>query len=523
MLELAMNLTDLKSKIPNYVLEIAETLQKSGFKAYLVGGTLRDVLLGRTPNDFDIATDAEPEQITSLFIKSIPTGAAFGTITVISQDPETKENFEVQVTTFRSEADYVGGRWPTKVEYAKTIEEDLARRDFTINAMALDLQRFDELPGDTELAAVLLDPFNGMQDLSDKIIRAVRDPIERFSEDGLRAVRACRLASQLEFDIEPATFAAIKETLHVTKQISIERFRDEFEKTLYKSPLPSRGIRLMQTTGILGLFIPELLEGIEVVQPEFHVYDVFTHTLSATDAALDEVKLAALFHDIAKPRTRTIDEEGHIHFYGHDQMGAEMTKEILTRLKFPNAVIDRTANLVRWHMFYYPTVDWRRTVRDELNVRHATKEELDQHIEKSRDGSVAGGWSDAAVRRLIINVGGEDAIDQLLKLRLADAAGNPKSEFNPHEIDILAERVAKVRAQEMALKIADLDIDGATLMQELKLEPGPIMGRILVFLLDEVVEDPLLNRKDRLVELARQYISSGIDARVAEAQKAAKA
>ena len=279
---------------------------------------------------------------------------------MIAED-ENGEKFDVQVTTYRSEADYMSGRWPTKVEFARTIQEDLSRRDFTINAIAMNLQRFDEEIGNVR--EILIDPYNGIQDLENKIIRAVLDPLERFAEDGLRAVRACRLASQLEFEIEPNTFEAIKQRLHITKLVSIERFRDELIKLLLKSPKPSVGLRLLKDSGILEIFIPELLEAVGIVQPEFHSDDVFDHSIKTVDEAEDSIKLAALFHDIGKSRTRSEDERG-IHFYGHDVKGAEMTKEIMTRLKFPNAEIERIIRLIRWHMFYYPSADWRQQISD---------------------------------------------------------------------------------------------------------------------------------------------------------------
>lgn len=498
-----ISLTELRKLIPTYVLNVAEELQKNGFEANLVGGSLRDILLGRIPSDYDVATNAYPEEITEIFPKSIPTGAKFGTITVVCED-EQGERFDVEVTTYRSEADYEGGRWPTKVEFTRNIQDDLARRDFTINAMALNLQEFDH-EGEIDAKDLLIDPFAGLQDLEERVIRAVGDPIERFTEDGLRPMRACRIASQLGFTIDPKTFEAMQQTNHITKMVSAERLRDELMKLLLKSPKPSVGLQLLKDSGILKLIIPELIEGIGVNQPEFHVDDVFVHTLKTVDSAEDEVKLAALFHDIAKPRTFSKDEYG-IHFYGHDMLGSEMAREIMTRLKFSNAEIDRVSTLVRWHMFYYPSEDWRRGHVDKRQYKEMSKEEIKQIIEDSRNKKAKGGWSDAAIRRLIINVGGEDAIDQLMKLRIADAEGNPMSEFNPEELDVLSERIAEVRAKDMALKVADLDITGHDLMQIFKLEPGPIIGEIMEYLLDQVIEDPLLNQKEELVKLAGGFL-----------------
>lgn len=499
-----LTIKNFVDRIPNYVIDIAEKLQDNGYKAYLVGGSIRDLLLGKTPGDFDIATNAYPENIQTIFPKSIAVGASFGTIVVIAED-EHGERFDVEVTTFRSDEDYIGGRWPSKVTFTKTIEEDLARRDFTINAIALDLQNFDE--EDVSIQQILIDPYNGISDLENRIIKAVRDPLERFSEDGLRPIRACRLAAQLNFEIEENTFEAIQQTLHITKQVSVERFRDELLKLLYKSSKPSIGLNLMYKTGILEIFIPELLEGISVVQPEFHTQDVFEHSLAACDLAVDDIKVAALFHDIGKPRTKSEDESG-VHFYGHDMVGAEMTKDILTRLRFPKKEVAHIANLVRWHMFYYPSGDWRK---ENLGASNVAPE--DKHLDPALEGEVldknAYGWSDGAIRRLIKNVGGEDAIEDLLKLRIADATSNPKTPFNPKEVAVLSKRIADVRAKEMALKITDLDISGEDLMQNFNIA-GKQIGDVLAYLLDQVIEEPLLNKKLDLLRLAKEFLERHI-------------
>lgn len=490
--------SQFRERIPQYVINIAEKLQESDFEAFLVGGSIRDILLDIQPDDYDIATNAYPEDIENIFIKSIPTGAKFGTITVVTED-EKGERFDVEVTTYRSEADYIGGRWPTKVEFAKKIEDDLSRRDFTINAIALNLQEFDN--DSISVQEILIDPFDGITDLRSKMIRAVRDPIERFAEDGLRSVRGCRLASQLEFEIESQTLEAMKDTMHVTKHISVERFRDELLKLLKKSPQPSKGLRLLQEVGILDIFIPELTEGIGVMQPEFHEFDVFEHSIRTVDHAEDSVKLPALFHDIAKPRTRSEDEKG-IHFYGHDTKGAEMTQEIMRRLKFSNAEIEQVSKLVRWHMFYYPSADWRKSKKqDGHDPSHH------QFFEPNHEKDHLG-WTDAAIRRLIHNVGGEDAIDELMKLRMADATANPKNEFNPKELDALSMRIAEVREKDMAVKIADLDISGEDIIRELQMEQGKVIGDTLNYLLDLVIEDPLINKKEILMQKASEYIAS---------------
>ncbi|BCX14204.1 MAG: HDIG domain-containing protein [Candidatus Dojkabacteria bacterium] len=492
---LELRVSEFVQRIPKYILDIAEELQNHGFEAHLVGGSVRDILLGLIPDDYDVATNALPHEIEKIFPKSIPTGATFGTITVVLQDDEG-ETRNVEITTYRSEEDYVGGRWPSKIEFTRNIYDDLKRRDFTINAIALNLQEFDN--PDISIQQILIDPFDGISDLKRKIIRACGNPIERFSEDGLRAVRACRLAAQLNFTIEPNTLNAISKTLNVTKHISVERFRDELLKLLRKANKPSTGLRLMQQTGILEIFIPELVEGVGVTQPGVHAYDVFEHSILAVDFAEDSVKLAALFHDIGKPFTKTVDEKG-VHFYGHDVKGAEITKKIMQRLKFPKSEIERVSKLVRWHMFYYPSADWR-------------KEKIDQGFDPNQktffekhDDTDTHGWSDAAIRRFIRNVGGEDAVEDLMKLRIADASANPLFKFNPKELDALAERIAQVRSKDMAISIKDLDINGEDIKKHLKISAGPIVGKILNALIEEVIDDPLLNSKDLLLQKAEEY------------------
>lgn len=485
-----VTLKNFKNAIPEYIVAIAKGLSENGFSSYLVGGGVRDLLIGKLPQDFDIATDATPEQIMKLFEKSVPTGEKFGTITVLATD-KLGERYPVEVTTFRSEEDYIGGRWPTKVEFTKNIEDDLARRDFTINAIAFDLSKFAEQSDEDKLITdFLIDPFGGTEDLKSKIIKAVRDPFERFTEDGLRPVRGCRLAAQLGFQIESATFESMKQTNHITKMVSIERFRDELLKLIYKSPKPSVGIRLLKDVGILQIFIPELVDCVGVIQPEFHTEDVFDHTMSCLDIADDEVKVAALFHDIAKPPTRTEDEYG-IHFYGHDHLGAQMAKQILQRLKFPNAEIEQICLLIRWHMFHYPSADWR-------------KENSDLTADDTH------GWSDGAIRRLINNVGGEEQLDRLMKLRLADATSNKKAEYNKEELYSLAKRVAQVRSSDMALKLKDLDINGADIMENFQIPPSKKLGEVLNYLMEKVLDDPSLNKKLDLLRLTKKYLDQKV-------------
>ena len=466
----------IRFTIPSYVLKVARMLTKEGYEVYLVGGALRDIVMGKTPHDYDLATNALPDEMLEIFPKSVSTGAKFGTVLALIPD-KNGENMQVEVTTFRSESDYIDGRWPSKVQFVSDINMDLGRRDFTINAMAMDLSS-GQLDVEGEQEWDIHDPFGGVTDINLKLIRAVGTPIERFKEDGLRAFKACRLASQLDFEIEEETFEAIKNSIPVAKKVSMERIRDEFMKLLLNSSKPSKGIDLMRESGLLNIFLPELLEGYGVEQKLYHAHDVYWHSLKTCDLAQDSVKLAALLHDIAKPRT----DMGNGHFYGHDTVGTDMAGDILKRMKFSNSEIERVKLLIRNHMFYYPHIE------GEMEKGSMEKLMLTQ-------------WSDAAVRRFLKRVG-EENVDDLFKLRIADASSNPKTAFKPEEITELQKHISKVLQEDMALKITDLEIDGEDL-KSLGLEPGQKMGEILRKLLDMVIEDPLLNTKEKLLEEAR--------------------
>jgi poly(A) polymerase/tRNA nucleotidyltransferase (CCA-adding enzyme) len=470
----------LQISLPDYVQRTARILIDEGFECYLVGGAVKDIVLGNQPHDYDLATDALPDEMINIFPKSVATGAKFGTILALIPDNKG-EIHEIEVTTFRSEAEYVDGRWPSNVEFVVDIDKDLGRRDFTFNAMAIDLAPLDLNGSEEEQTVQIHDPFNGVTDLNRRLVRAVGTPIERFKEDGLRAFRACRLASELEFEIEPETFEAIKKSVPVVEMVSMERIRDEFMKLLLYSSKPSRGINLLKETGILAIFLPELLETIGVEQKINHVYDVYEHSLRTCDIAEDSVKLVALLHDIGKVTTDTKDG----HFYGHDKVGAEMVGNIMRRLKFPNQEIEKAQKLIKNHMFYYP---------------HVTEDMPEDEREKVRLHE----WSDAAIRRFLKRVG-EENIQNLFRLRIADAMSNPNSEYDPKEIADLQSHISEVLQQDMALQIADLKITGNDLA-ELGIEKGPKMGEILDRLLDIVIEDPLKNKKDLLLEEAQKMM-----------------
>lgn len=471
---------NVKVRIPDYVQKVARMLDKEGFACYLVGGALRDIVMNKVPHDYDLATNALPDEMLNIFPKSVSVGAKFGTVMALVQD-SMGETHEVEVTTFRSESNYVDGRWPTSVKFVDSIDKDLGRRDFTINAMALDLTQLDLEGVDIEQEAEIYDPFNGLEDLKNKIIRAVGTPLERFKEDGLRGFKACRLAAQLQFSIESETLKAIKESHAIASQVSMERIRDEFMKMLLNSPKPSIGIDLMRETGLLGIFMPELLEGIGVEQKYYHANDVYTHAIKTCDVAHDSVKLVALLHDIGKPRT----DMGNGHFYGHDSQGADMAEQIMRRMKFPHTEINKVKLLIKNHMFYYPHTQGE-TERENVDIAH---------------------WTDSAVRRFVQRVGQEN-IEDLFRLRMADAESNPKTSFNPQEITLLQGRISDVLHQDMALKVTDLRIKGEDLVA-MGIQEGPELGTVLRQLLDIVVEDPSFNTKEMLVEKAKEIHSRG--------------
>lgn len=482
---MTINLIKIQEKIPGYVRNVADVLIGNNYEAFLVGGAVRDLMMDREPKDYDLATNALPSQMEAIFPRCITTNARFGTVLVIMES-DNDERFDVEVTTYRKEEDYFGGRWPAKVEFTKEILTDLSRRDFTINAMAVNMKKLYEF-GTTQ-EEVFLDPFGGINDMNNHIIRAVGNAIDRFSEDGLRAFKACRLASELTFTMELETFDAINQTLTVARMISMERIRDEFVKLIMYSSKPSIGLELMRKSGLLEIFLPELIDNIGIVQPEYHSDDVYTHSLKSLDIAEDSVKIAALLHDLGKASTRIIDEQGGVHFYGHDVKGVEIAKQILERLKFPNSEIKRISNLIRWHMFYYPSAQWRK--------EYSIDELLDNESNKEK-----GGWTDAAIRRFLKNVG-EESVDDLFKLRIADATANIKTTFDTQEIFALQKRISEIKLSNMALKITDLAVCGNDLKQ-IGINAGPEMGVILNKLLNLVIEDPQINTKDQLLALAK--------------------
>jgi tRNA nucleotidyltransferase (CCA-adding enzyme) len=450
--------SSMADQIPADVRALARRLHGAGFQAHLVGGGVRDMLLGRPPADFDLATDARPEKVLEIFGRSfaIPTGMQHGTVTVLtSGDPATRRS--VEVTTFRGEGAYLDGRRPSSVTYVSTLDEDLSRRDFTMNAIALD-----------PLTGAIADPFGGREDLSRKLIRAVGDPLARFREDGLRPMRAVRQAAQLGFDIEPATLDAIAPTLDVFRKVSAERVRDELLKLL-ASPRPSVGLVLMHQTGLLAEVLPEILEGVGCAQNRYHKHDVFGHTLAVVDATRGDavVRLGALLHDVGKPRARQPREgaPGEYSFFKHEYVGKDMADAICRRLKLSTADRARVVAMVEHHMFFY-TPD----------------------------------WTDGTVRRFVKRVGA-DTLGALFALREGDVLGRGFGEDPERELGELKRRITEVAASDAALRVTDLAINGQDVMRVTGMPPGREIGVILERLLELVLDDPSLNTREKLEAL----------------------
>jgi tRNA nucleotidyltransferase (CCA-adding enzyme) len=441
----------LRIDVPSGAGKVIERLQQAGHQAVVVGGCVRDALLGRTPGDWDVATSAHPDDVVRIFRRTIPTGLQHGTVTVL----EGKESIEV--TTFRGEGAYSDARRPDHVVFGVTLEEDMSRRDFTVNAMAYD-----------PIAGTLHDPHGGRVDLDARTIRAVGDPVARFREDGLRVMRAVRFAATLEFAIEPATLAAIPSALPSLARVAAERVQVELLKLLGAAK-PSLGLVPLQTTGILGVILPELVDAVGQAQNRHHAHDVWTHTVQVVDATPGDPvrRLGALLHDVAKPRTAAPkpDAPGEFTFYRHDTVGAQVTDAICRRLKLSNDDRERVVAMVAHHMFWY------------------TPE-----------------WTDATVRRFVQRVGA-GLLPDLFALREGDVIGRGRGEDPETELGELRARTGRVLAEKQALAIGDLAIGGNDVMTALGVRGGKVIGDTLKALLERVVEDPTLNQRERLLEL----------------------
>mgnify|MGYP006266273531 CR=1 FL=1 len=440
---------------PRILDDFARRFDAAGFRCYLVGGALRNLALGHPPTDFDIATDARPETVQALFRKVIPTGIQHGTVTVLYRGG----HFEV--TTFRTESTYSDARRPDSVSFSQSIDEDLARRDFTINGMALDL-----------VTREFADPHGGLADIERGVIRAIGDPTERFREDGLRVMRALRFSARLEFSLEPETRAAIPGALPSLARVSAERVRDELVKTL-EAAHPAAALEDMHDTGVMEQILPELAACESVPQGDGVNRTVLSHSIHACEGAPAErleIRLAALLHDVGKLPTWEEDETTGMRFHGHDAVSADMTRDILTRLRFSNAVVDTVVHLVRHHMFGYDPTS----------------------------------WTDATVRRFISRVGSEH-ISDLILLRRADSYGKAGRPVRDRRLDALERHVSRVLEADSALSIRDLAVNGNDLHAEAGIPKGPLMGRTLEFLLESVLQDPEQNTRETLLEIARNY------------------
>lgn len=473
------NYFQMNFALPKEVESVAAVLEKNGFSAYLVGGCIRDLLMKRVPKDWDIATNAKPDEVQKLFPDNVYENE-FGTVGIKTRDESggISEIGVIEVTTFRKDGCYSDVRHPDTVEFAKTIEEDLSRRDFTVNALAFNL---------SEKNSELVDPFGGIADLGLKTLRAVGKPAKRFSEDALRLMRAVRFSAQLDFEIEQETAKAVKEKAHLLEKIAKERVRDELQK-LIMTPNAASGIRRMEELGLLQYVLTELREGINVGQNKHHIYSVFEHNVRALEYSAKqnyslEVRLASLLHDVGKPKSKRGDGPDST-FYGHQVVGGKMAKNILSRLNFPKKVIDKVSLLVHEHMFVY----------DPAEV------------------------TAAGVRRLLARVGVEN-IDDLLRVREADRIGSGVPKAVPYNLRYLKAMIEKEKTSPISPKM--MKINGNDLMSELKIEPSPRLGKIIAILLEEVIDDPKLNTKEELLEKARK-LNALSDAELDELGKKAK-
>jgi len=442
--------------VPRDVVDLCERLRARSKRAWIVGGCVRDLFLGRTATDWDVATDARPDELVAIFPRAIPTGIEHGTVTVV------KGAHHYEVTTLRGEGTYSDGRRPDRVEFLDDIAADLARRDFTVNAIAID-------PVDGKV----IDPHGGRGDLARGVLRAVGDAKQRFAEDGLRVLRAARFVATLELSLDPDTEAAIRPTLDTYRKVAAERVRDEWIKAM-KARAPSRAFEVMRRTGILDVTCPELVEGVGMEQNRWHAYDVWRHGLECMDACAGDpiLRIAALLHDVGKPRTRAwSDKTQDYTFYDHDRVGAEIAEPIAAKLRFSNDDRARIVSLVRNHLFHYS---------DE--------------------------WTDSAVRRWIRRVGA-DRLQDLYVLNEADVRAKGR-DFAADLVALsqLQAHVARVLAEGTALSTRDLKVNGHDLIRELGLPPGRIIGEILDALLEAVTNDPAVNDREALLAKARDYV-----------------
>ncbi len=452
----------MKFDLPKKVLELGQKFKDAGFQLYVVGGAIRDLLMDKISKDWDFTTNAKPEEILRLFPDGIY-GNSFGTVIIPEKGKTHDKNRDqapYEITTMRKEGNYADTRHPSNVTWTDDINEDLKRRDFTINALAFNLE--DNL----------VDPFNGQVDLQNKLIKAVGDPNQRFREDALRLIRAVRFAAELQFLIEEKTFEAIKKNAELIKQISWERIRDELFKIL-STDYPYEGVVMLRNTGLLEYILPEVERGFGIVQegPKHdRTYDIGEHSLLSLKFCPSKdplVRLAVLIHDIGKPDTVNIQDDGNVTFYGHEVAGGRLAKKAGERLKLSNKQIDKLIRLVRWHMF-----------------------------------SVNEFQTDSAVRRFIKNVGLEN-IDDLMAVRIGDRLGGGTQKEVSWRMEEFRKRIDKVMKKPFS--ISDLKVTGTDVMEILQIKPGPKVGEILNSLFQEVLEDSSKNNREYLLEKIKKF------------------
>lgn len=439
------NYIDIGERISKQALITMEMLEDSGYEAYLVGGSLRDILMGREVHDFDVTSSAKPQEVMGVFadFKVIPTGLKHGTVTVLI------EGEPIEITTFRSESGYSDGRHPDSVNFAASVIEDLGRRDFTMNAMAYRIN------------GQLVDLFGGQEDIANKLVRTVGEASERFSEDGLRILRAIRFAAVFGFDVAAETRRAIHELGYMIEKVSGERIASEFNKILLSN---KPGKYLREYKDILCIFIPELKACIGFNQRNHHhVYDVFEHTIRVVDntQARLNLRLAALFHDISKPLCFELGSDDEGHFYGHASKSAEMAEEILKRLKYDSVTISQVCILIKYH---------------------------DHQIENS----------DRIIKRMLQRLG-EEAFFALLDIKRADNFGqSEKFRYRQEILQEIEDSARKIIAEKACFSLKDMVLKGNDLI-ELGVSQGPDIGRILEMLLDKVISGEIKNDRQELI------------------------
>lgn len=440
-------------KLDKDVKEILKKFENNNFKAYVVGGAVRDYYIGLEVNDYDIATNAKPAEVIKIFQKVIPTGIKYGTVTLAYNDKT------YEITTFRKDFQYINNRKPGKVIFSNSIEEDIQRRDFTINSLYCDKD------------GKVHDLYNGIEDIKSKVIRTIGKPNERFIEDALRMIRAIRFMATLGFEIEEKTKKSIENNYSNIKNVSPERIRVEFDQIIL-SKRPRKGIRMLVETNIMKFIIPEIYDSIGFQQHnKYHDKDVYEHTLSVLENIESklELRLAALLHDISKPETFTLDEDNEGHFKGHHLKSAEKSVEILKRLRYDNKTIENVRVLIRYHYL--------------------------------KDISI----KEKGIKRFIRNVGLE-RLDDIFKLNIADIKG--KSDIaGMDKINNLKEKTRSILEKKEPLNKKDLNINGEDI-KKLGVKEGKLIGDILDFLLDKVLENPDLNNKKSLINLTKKYLNN---------------